>query len=128
MGEFIFLQHWCIPVNFAKFLKTIFYTIHFGNCFWSSLTIPTAANIYLFKVKNRNTKGVKYAEVNSKNIRTTSMRSFWVFLLSLNIFTPFSDVSIVDFEQVNVSWEADWLIQILLKHEKFESSKKSTED
>ena len=34
--------------------------------------------------------------VNNKDTRTTS----------LTYFTPFSSVSIIDFEQVNVSWEA----------------------
>ena len=62
-------------------------------------------------------------KVNNKNTRTTSMTLVWnmfklkhmlkhqndvndvvlVFLL-LTYFTPFSCVSIVDFEQVNVSW------------------------
>ena len=42
------------------------------------------ANIYLFKINNRNTR-----------------KRF--LLLTLNNFTPFSSVPIVDFEQVNVS-------------------------
>ena len=42
------------------------------------------ANIYLLKVNNRNTR--KRCEICSK-------------------FTPFSGVSIVDFEQVNVCWD-----------------------
>ena len=29
---------------------------------------------------------------------------FLMFLLTLNYFTPFSSGSIIDFEQVNVSW------------------------
>ena len=50
-------------------------------------------NPAMFKVNNRNTR--KKFEICSK-----------VFLLLiLNIFTPFSSVSIVDFQQVNVSWE-----------------------
>ena len=55
------------------------------------------ANIYLFKVNNRNTR--KRYEIYPnliKNIRTVSMKSF-------SCFTPFSSVSVVDFEQVNVS-------------------------
>ena len=44
------------------------------------------ANIYLFKANNRNT--IKRFEKCSK----------------LTIKTPFSSVSIVEFEQVNVSW------------------------
>ena len=51
------------------------------------------ANIYLFKVNNRNTR--KRSEINSKlTIKTYS--------------TPFSSVSIVEFEQVNVSWVGPW--------------------
>ena len=39
-------------------------------------------------------EGVKYVKVNNKNTRTTG-----------TYFTPFSNVSIFEFEQVNVSWE-----------------------
>ena len=47
-------------------------------------------------------------KVNNKDARTTSMTSFWCFIvnfehISQTYFTP-SSVS-VDFEQVNVSWE-----------------------
>ena len=43
---------------------------------------------------------------NNKNTKMTSMMSFWCFYCSLRTyFTPFFSVSIVDFEQVNVSWE-----------------------
>ena len=42
---------------------------------------------------------------NDKNTRTTPLASFWCSLLILNKFHTFSIVSIVDFEQVNVSWE-----------------------
>ena len=39
-------------------------------------------------------------KVNNKNIRTATITSkLWTY------FTPFSSVSVVDFEQVNVSWE-----------------------
>ena len=44
----------------------------------------TPANIYLFKVNNRNTrKGVKYVQrCQKKNIRTTSMTLFlWGFFI-----------------------------------------------
>ena len=37
------------------------------------------------------------------NIRDTSVMSFWSLLLALNIFHTCFTVSIVDFEQVNVS-------------------------
>ena len=52
-------------------------------------------NIYLFNVNNRNTiKGMK------------DVQSQWrsTIFLSLNIFHTFFCVSVVDFEQVNVSW------------------------
>ena len=57
-----------------------------------SLHFPT--NIYLFKVAIETLeKGVKYVEL------------VLVFsLLTLNIFNTIFTVSIVDFEQVNVSW------------------------
>ena len=44
-------------------------------------------------------------KVNNKNTRTTSLTSFCCFYSYLwTYFTPFSSVSIVNFEQVNVSW------------------------
>ena len=64
------------------------------------------ANIYLFKVNNRNTK--KRCELCSKLTMNTLERLHVILvflLLTLNIFTPFFSVSIVDFEQVNVSRE-----------------------
>ena len=45
-------------------------------------------------------KGVNTFNVNNKNTRMTSMTSFCVFIAK---FTPFLNVSIVDFGQVNVS-------------------------
>ena len=45
-------------------------------------------------------------KVNNKNNRTTSLTLLWCFYCQLwSYFTPFSSVSIADFEQVNVSWE-----------------------
>ena len=61
------------------------------------------ANICLFKVNNRNTsKGCENMfKVNNK----ISYDVVLVFLLlTLTYVTPFSSVSVVDFEQVNVSW------------------------
>ena len=46
-------------------------------------------------------KGVKLFKVNNKNASDVIL----VFLLlSMNNFTPFSSVSIIDFKQINVSW------------------------
>ena len=55
------------------------------------------ANIYLFKVNNRNTR--KRCEICSKLTIKTPL----VFLL-LTYFTLFSTVSIIELEQVNVTW------------------------
>ena len=45
-------------------------------------------------------------KVNNKNTRTTSMTLFWCFYgWFWTYFTHFSSISIVDFEQVNVSWD-----------------------
>ena len=61
------------------------------------------ANIYLFKVSNRNTR--KTCEICSNMISDLVL----VFL-SLTIFHTFSSNSIVDFEEViNVSWEWSFL-------------------
>ena len=64
------------------------------------------ADIYLFKVKNGNTR--KRCEIYSKlTIKTPERRLFGVFIVNFeSIFVPSSIVSIVDFDQVNVSWFA----------------------
>ena len=46
-----------------------------------------------------------YFKVNNKITRTTSLTLFWCFYYLLYAhFTYFSSVSIIDFEQLNVSW------------------------
>ena len=60
------------------------------------------SNIYLFRVCNR--KMWNMLKVNNKDTRTASITSTFL-LLTLTYFRPFSSVSIVDFEQVNVSWD-----------------------
>ena len=59
------------------------------------------ANIYLFKVNNKNTKK---CEICSKyTIKTPELRPRRRFGIFKAYFTSFSSLSIVDFEQVNVS-------------------------
>ena len=51
-------------------------------------------------------KDVKYIQRRQENTRTTSVTSLWWFYCwLLTYFSSFSSVSIVDFEQVNVSWK-----------------------
>ena len=71
---------------------------------WVYSGVPIPANIYLFKVNNRNT--TKRCEICSKlTIKTPTWRhwrrsgffgGFWTY------FTPISSVYIVDFEQIDV--------------------------
>ena len=67
------------------------------------------ANIYLFKVSNRNTR--KGSKICSKLAIKTSERRHSrhsdVFIVNFeHVSNLFPSVSIVDFEQVNVSWVA----------------------
>ena len=66
------------------------------------------ANIYLVKVNNRNT--TERCEMCSKITIKTLDRFNDVVLVSLlltvNIISSFSSVSVVDFEQINVCWGA----------------------
>ena len=77
-------------------------------CAFNILQSLCLANIFLFKVNNRNTR--KRCEICSKlTIKTPERRDVTgvvlVFLLlTLNIFHTFSSVSIVDFKKVNISW------------------------
>ena len=62
-----------------------------------------SASIYLFKLNNRNT--IKRCEIYSKlTIKTPERqcRRFGVFILN---FEHISSTSIVDFKQVNISWD-----------------------
>ena len=65
------------------------------------------ANLYLFKVKNKNTR--KRCEIclklTIKHQNDVIDVNLAFLLLTLNIFPTFSSVSIVDFEQVNVNWD-----------------------
>ena len=45
-------------------------------------------------------------KVHNKNNRTNSNKWFWCFYWTWNIFYTFFRVSIVDFEQENVSWKS----------------------
>ena len=69
------------------------------------------ANLYLFKTNNRNFS--KRCEVCSKlikKLRNNVVNVALLFsLLTLNILHTFYSVSIVDFEHVNVSWEAGFM-------------------
>ena len=64
------------------------------------------AKIYLFKVNNRNTR--KRCKICSKLTKKTPeqhcLHSVAFIVNFFNYFLPFSSVSIVDFEQVNVFW------------------------
>ena len=61
------------------------------------------ANIYLFKVNKRSTRKIAWNmfKVNNKKPRRRQ---------TLTNFTPFPSVSIVDFEQVNVSWKTSFSV------------------
>ena len=84
-----------------------------NHCFFES-NYP--ANINLFKVNNRSTR--KRCGIYSELTITTSMMSSWCFYCELwTHFTSFSNVSSVDFEQVNNSWVIA-LIQAVILCEK----------
>ena len=48
-------------------------------------------------------------QVNKKDTRMTSVMWFWFFIVNFKHFTPFSNISIVYFEQVNVSWVLNFM-------------------
>ena len=69
----------------------------------NDLTPSSPANIYLFKVNNRNTS--ERCEICSKQTIKTPKQRHWCGSGVWTYFTPFSSVSVVAFEQLNVSWE-----------------------
>ena len=58
-------------------------------------------SIYLFTVKGKN--GGKRCEICSKLTIKTSLTSFCGLYFKLKLISPFLYVSVVDFEQVNIS-------------------------
>lgn len=73
--------------------------------------------MYLLKVTNKNTRKRRsiFSFFNSKDIRTTSMASFWYLCCWLfTAFTTFSSVwqlfLVFEFEQVHVPWVLFYLI------------------
>ena len=66
----------------------------------------SSKNIYLFLVNNSNTR--KRCEICSKLTIKSPQRRSTVFIVNFehisHLFTPFSSVSTVGFEQVNVCW------------------------
>ena len=94
----------------------------------------TSPNIYLFKVNNRNTrkKCEIYSKLTTKTPERPLMTSFMYFYCWLCAhFTSFSSASIVDFEQVNVSWDkylkCSWMTPISLILTPFHPVKRKTE-
>ena len=72
------------------------------------------ACIYLFKFNDRNNR-TKYGICHNKDTRMTSvpchafikLTSSGVFILNFQRLTPCSNVSVIDFEQVNGHWVID---------------------
>ena len=84
-----------------------------------------SANIYLFKVNYRDTRKMCeiYSKFTKKHQNDVNDVVLEFLLLTLNIFTPFSSVSIVDFEQGNVTWNVKALvITYISSHHSFSNS------
>ena len=104
-------RHMCIvpywlPPNFAWIeVIVVKWRYHVWNVSLTDVNNP--ANIYLFKVNNRNTRKryETYSKLTVKIPERCQWHRFGVLLLTLNRFVTFSSVSVVDFEQVNGSWE-----------------------
>ena len=84
------MHRWGINKNLLLFL------IFSCRIFLLFLVKHYPANIFLFEVNNRNTR--ERCEVCSKLTIKTQERRQWTY------FTPFSNVSIVELEQANISW------------------------
>ena len=80
------------------------YLYTLGNDIYTGKNSST--NIYLFRVNNSNTR--KRREICSKLAIMSLQRRSTVFIVNFEyisyLFTPFSSVSTVDFEQLNVCW------------------------
>ena len=81
-------------------------------CVYTDRVIGWPTNVYLFKVNNRNTR--KKCEIFSKltiKIERRHGRRSGIFIVNFEYMSiPFSSVSVVFFEQVNVSWDVQWKV------------------
>ena len=105
-GTWLCYRVFIIDFENALCIFTWFWTCFCRLCILCVYCNP--ANIYFFKINNRNTR--KSCEICSKlTIKTPELLT----LLNLNIFH--TSVSVVEFEQVSVTWEslcrqrAQWL-------------------
>ena len=80
------------------------YIYTLGNDIYTGKNSST--NIYLFRMNNNNTR--KRREICSKLTIMSLQRHSTVFIINFEyisyLFTPFSSVSTVGFEKVNVCW------------------------
>ena len=92
-ASFFLNLNWFLQSTILKFHRVWSRFLHLKHIY--------PANSHLFKVTNKNTRKKVWnmLKFNNKNTRTTSF-----LLLTLNIFHTFSRVSVVDIEQVNVSY------------------------
>ena len=91
VGDFLKLAK-ILPLNSLENV-TFFEVVFLSCCCFLFYPWICPANIYLFKVNNRNSRKKKW------NMLKVDVLVF----LSLSIFHTFFSVSIVDFEQVNIS-------------------------
>ena len=107
-------KHLCWSLFLLKLQAVGLYRNHYRlnkSIGWFNMIAKFLANIYLLKVNNRNIR--RRCEICSKLITKTPERRQWhdcgVFIVNFeHISHLFPSVSVVDFEQVNVSW--DWTL------------------
>ena len=90
------------PIDFGRMKDWM--DLWASQWFWNREPIRQyPANIYLFKPNNRSSR--KMWDICSKLAIKAAERRHWRFYCWLwTYFTPFSSVSIVEFQQVNVNW------------------------
>ena len=89
-------------ISLSKIPTSPFFLFFHQRILKSQRALPVS--IYLLKISNKNTRK-KCLKVNNKKKQNVVIDIILVFLLlTLPYFTPFSSVSVVDFEEVNISW------------------------
>ena len=94
-------------IDVKIFLRSLHFRIRFRVSLYLYCALVYQLTITYSKL-NRNTwKSCEIRSKFNKNTRMASMTSCWCYYSELWIyFTPFSSDSIVDFEQVNDSWDS----------------------
>ena len=107
-GNLIFKFFSCQKVNFIPFCYIIFLSCAESCLLWCFHFLFKPANMTCSK------STVETLEKDKKYVQMTSVTSFWCFLINFEYISHLN-VSVVDFEPMNVCWDVVIVIKCLIR-------------